>query len=306
MRRIKLLITTGDFSRWVSPHFHYLLEELARITDLTIWHKSGDIRDIVKQLSLQPDFILINEYGEKNSPKISGLQSLTIPFGVYLHDLHYDIEQRKKALMNDKVQHIFSYYRDKFLHWFPELSDRLRWLPHHVNTTEVYKDYGLKKEIDWLLMGATYSCYPLRNQMIKEMEGKPGFVYHRHPGYRNYNEKDQEHFIGQRYAMEMNRAKMFLTCDSIFHYPLRKYYEVLACNTLLLAPSSNELRDLGFIPGVHFAGVSEADFLDKAEYYLTHESERKEIAKMGYDMVQSTHSTVKRAEQLVGMLRDIL
>lgn len=64
MAKLKLLVTTGDFSKFLARDVHYLLEELEKITDLTIWYTAGNIHDVLSQLDFTPDFILINEYGE--------------------------------------------------------------------------------------------------------------------------------------------------------------------------------------------------------------------------------------------------
>ncbi len=302
---MKLLVTSGDFKHHLTPNFHYLLEELSRLTDLTVWYQSGDIQDILSELGFVPDFIFINEYGETNSPKITGLSGLSIPFAAALHDLHYQIPERNRSLGQDKVQHIFSIGRDKFYEWYPNHTNRLCWLPHHVNTN-IFKDYGLNKEIDYLMMGAVHPrVYPLRYKILNRMKNVTGFIYHQHPGYRFFNHDDQA-YVHEKYAREINRAKIFLTCGSVWGYPLAKYYEVLACKTLLLAPVCSELGDLGFIPGVHYVDINEYNFMTKAEYYLQHEAQRMAIVQQGYEMVQTRHSTRKRAQELLDMIAGIL
>lgn len=208
-------------------------------------------------------------------------------------------------MKENNVKHIFVVYRDAFYRRFPEFSDRVKWFPHFVNT-DIFKDYGLKKDIDWLMMGKLAFYYPLRVSMYETMKDMPGFVYHKHPGYRDVNDNEEtEVFVGERYAREINRAKMFLTDGTYHDYPIIKYYEVLACKTLLLAPASQELADLGFIPGVHFVAVNEDNFLERALYYLKHEEERQKIAEQGYRMVHEKHSVAVRAAQLGDMIRDI-
>jgi spore maturation protein CgeB len=155
-------------------------------------------------------------------------------------------------------------------------------------------------------MGKVAFYYPLREKIYKTMKDMPGFVYHGHPGYRNVGEEEAKFFVGERYAKEINCAKIFLTDDSNLHYPLIKYYEVLACNTLLLAPSTRELKDLGFIPGVNFIEINRNNFLEKAQYYLEHEDERKRIAEEGFKMVHSKHTVSIRAAQLVKLIEEIL
>ncbi len=272
--------------------------------DIKLWHEPGCIHEILSTIPDSPDFILLNDLKETRCPEISGLSSVTIPFGIIMHDIHYKVENRKRFILENNVQYIFSIYRDAFYRRFPEYKQRMRWLPHFVNT-ELFKDYGQPKEIDWLMMGKMASYYPLREKMYRMMRDKAGFVYHGHPGYRNIREKE-EIFVGEKYAKEINRAKMFLTCDSRLHYPIIKYFEVTASKTLLLAPASKELRDLGFRPGIHYVAINSKNFIEKAEYYLTHEKERHQITENGYQMVRKKHSAPVRAQQLVEEIEKII
>ncbi len=210
-------------------------------------------------------------------------------------------------MKRDNVQHIFSTCRDAFPKYYPGFSDKVKWFPHHVNT-EIFKDYGQKKEIDILLMGATNSYYyPLRHKILLAYGNKKNFVYHPHPGYKNLNEEQSKSvFVKERYAREINRAKLFFTCTSIYGYTVKKYFEVLACNTLLLAPCSEEILDLGLLPGVHFVEIDEKNFMDKADYYLKNDKEREEISRNGYNLVHSMHSTSKRIQQLIEMIQEIV
>jgi hypothetical protein len=303
--KIKLLFITSDLSNFsgAAHNSYYLTKELQKITELMLWQKPGCINEIIAQLKRRPDFILLNDIKER--PEISGLTSLDIPFGIIMHDLHYKTEGRKRFITENNVKYIFSIYRDKFYDWYPQFKARMRWLPHYVNT-QTYKDYRLPKEIDWLMMGAVATwSYPLRVKILHVMKEKKGFVYHPHPGYRNIKENESV-YVGETYAREINKAKIFLTCNSIFKYTLSKYFEVLACRTLLLAPDSKELYDLGFIPGVHYVPINEHDFLEKAEYYLADEQERRRITDQGYDMVHREYSVSKRTALLVSMIDDIL
>ncbi|MGE5397091.1 MAG: glycosyltransferase [Chitinophagales bacterium] len=247
----------------------------------------------------------MNDLKETRCPEITGLSALKIPWGIIMHDIHYQETKRREFIKNNQVRYIFSIYRDAFIKRFPEYVSRMCWLPHWVNT-DIFRDYGLTRNINWLMMGKRASYYPLREKIYRVMKGKPGFVYHPHPGYRQVRNQEQGVFVGERYAREISRAKMFLTCDSSFHYPLIKYYEVLACKTLLLAPASRELHDLGFIPGSNFVAINQDNFLRQASYYLKNVNERQHIAEAGYKMVRARHSAATRAEQLKRMINDII
>ncbi|WAA13133.1 glycosyltransferase [Fervidibacillus halotolerans] len=306
MKKLNLLLIMRDFRKWNNPKQYYFARELAKITNLVIWHNEGNIHEILKKLRVQPDFILIMYYRSNPliCPPITGLNSLHIPFGVYVMDLH-NLHQFRKAVKEDNVQHIFSVYRDSFYRRFPELSDRMKWLPQHV-PTDLYKDYNQKKEIDLLMMGTiSKSIYPLRYKIKETLKDNPNFTYHPPPPSR-YMDKKQKGFVRERYARELNKAKIFFTCDSIFQYPILKYFEAPACKTLLLAPYSNELRDLGFIPGKNFVAIDETNFLEQAEYYLKNDKERQRITDEGYEFIRKNHSTEVRVKQFVKMVEDIL
>lgn len=82
--------------------------------------------------------------------------------------------------------------------------------------------------------------------------------------------------------------------------------QLLACKTLLLAPTSHELEDLGFIPNKHFVPISQHDFQQKANYYLRHDAISKRIAQNGFEMVRKKHSTKKRVQQFLHIVKNII
>lgn len=280
--------------------------ELGGVTELTTWHERGtDIRLILDEIGIEPDFILILEYYETNATRVSGLRDVGIPFAVSMEELHYDIDMRKELIINENIKHIFTSCTEAFCTLYPEFMDRMIPAPQHVNTN-IFKDYGLPKTIDYLLMGQEDPrYYPLRHKIVQTMQDKAGFVFHRHPGYREFKD-DEDLYVKEKYAREINRAKMFFTCNTVSNYVVAKYFEAPACNTLLMAPTSPGIEYLGFEPGVNFVNIDNIDFMDKAEYYLAHEEERRLIARSGYEMVRARHSTARRAAEYVEWIESII
>ncbi|MEB1806293.1 MAG: glycosyltransferase [Bacillaceae bacterium] len=304
MKELKILFITKNLSHFIERSSVYFYEELRKQANVIVWHEHGYIQDILSKLPFQPDFILLNDYCPQYCPFIRGLKGLSIPVGTILHDLHYRKERRKSWLKNEEIKYIFSIYREPFMKWYSEFRDRFIWLPHHINT-DIFMDYQQVKTVNWLMMGAVYEhLYPLRSLIMKQMYNKPGFICYGHPGYRDHVGKNV--LVGKEYAMEINKAKIFLTCDSIYQYPVLKYFEVLGCNTLLLAPGSKELNDLGFVNGETFVAIDETNFTEKADYYLHHESERIAIAKNGYEMVRKRHSTSQRVQEFLQKVAEII
>lgn len=305
MERIKIMFITGDFKYAVGQRNDiYFIKELSKYVDLTLCYLSGNIQEIIRKLGVVPDFILLNDL--YCSPPITGLSSINIPKGLIIFDTHWEVEYRRKFINESNINYLFTVYRDPFYKYYSEFAYKMYWHPHFINP-EVFKDYGEPKSINYLLMGIINHYYPLRQKLLNIMKEESGFVYHEHPGYKQLEAKDfNAALVDDRYAKEINRAKIFLTDDSRLHYPLLKYYEVLACKTLLLAPSSKEIEDLGFIPGTHFVDIDETNFLEKARYYLTHEKERNEIVESGYKMVHSKHTVSQRVESFINIVKKVI
>ncbi|EJQ54138.1 hypothetical protein IEQ_00886 [Bacillus cereus BAG6X1-2] len=306
MSKLNLLLIIKDYSQWIHSEPFYLQSELSKVSNLFVWNEDGNITNILNEISFNPDFILIYLF-ETGAPQITGLNTLSIPYGIYLEDLHHYPDKTNESMKRENVKYIFTCYKDTFPKYYPAFSDKIKWLPHHVNT-EIFKNYQKEKDIDMLLMGATNSYYyPLRYKILLTYINKPNFVYHPHPGYKDISKDEFNNvFVKERYAQEINRAKIFFTCNSIYKYTILKYFEVLACKTLLLAPSSDEILDLGLRPGIHFVEINENNFIEKAEYYLTHDKEREEISENGFELVQKKHSTSQRAQQLIQIIHEIL
>lgn len=304
MKAFKIVISTVDQSRYFRRKREFFKQKLAALPDVEVRlvEKGGDIRRILEEMNFTPDFIYIDDL-TKNEP-LHGLDRIAIPKGIMYEDLQKNQQRFRDYMRDNKIDIAFAYYRDAFLRFFPELKHRFIWVPPFINTA-LFKDYGLAKTIDYLLMGALHKeVYPLRTRIAEEMAGVRGFVHHRIPERRNYTPEEEKNvFIMENYAREINRAKMFFTDDTLYHYPVFKYFEVPACNTLLLAPGSAELRELGFVDGKTFAEINKTNYFEKAKYYLQQEDERKRIAKKGYKLIRKRHTTEIRVRQFVDAIK---
>ncbi|WP_205665297.1 glycosyltransferase [Pseudalkalibacillus hwajinpoensis] len=306
MSRLKLLFITKDHTFHIDKSSVYLIDELKKICDLNVWTTNGNINEIINQIGERPDFILLNDHKPDYCPDISGLKNMKIPFGLIMHDLQYKMYKKKRFIRQENVQHLFVNYRDAFKRWYPTYIDRMIWFPHHV-PLKVFKDYQVSKDYDYLMMGAIYKeLYPLRVAIMKWYRNNPAFTYVPHPGYKTMDHIGKGYKVGIDYARELNKAKIFFTCDSNYHFPLLKYYEALACGTLLLGTGSEELRDLGFIDGKTYVEINQSNFNEKAKYYLKNEAERLSIAKRGEELIQQRHSTEIRARELVVQISKLI
>lgn len=146
---------------------------------------------------------------------------------------------------------------------------------------------------------------PFREAVLQTMKHEEGFVHHPHPGNVITDEEEiKQAFLNEKYAQELNRAKIFFTCGSALRYPLLKFYEAPACRTLLLAEPNQDIFDLGFKDGTHFIACEVEDFYDKAKYYLQNKKERQRITDNGYRLVHSQHTYHARAQEIVDTIID--
>lgn len=302
-----VLFIGEDTSRFINRNFYYLEQELARIVRLTVWRKSGNIEYILKRLETKPDFILIlNDMGHQLFPMIKGLRNCGIPTGLFVTDVHRLVKIRENYINKNKIDYLFTIGWEQSVQTYPQLKHKLEWFPHFVHPG-IYKDYFLEKDIEFLMIGAVNRTYPLREKIVNAYSKDPRFICYHHPGYRDFTrEEEKDKRVGEHYAKELNRTKIFFTCPSIYNYPVMKYYEALACKTLLLAPTFNELEGLGFIPGKHFVAIDESNFKEKADYYLANEKERQRITEQGHQFIQENHTVRIRAKQLMEKIEGIL
>ena len=85
-----------------------------------------------------------------------------------------------------------------------------------------------------------------------------------------------------------------------------KYFEALACGTLLLASSSPELEELGFIDGETFVAVDKESIVEKVSYYLMHDEERERIIQQGRQLILNRHTTEKRVDGLLEIISKLI
>ncbi|WP_152657830.1 glycosyltransferase [Oceanobacillus sp. CFH 90083] len=307
---LKLLLIAADTSRFTNNNYNNLEKELAKVTSLTVYRKSGPIRKILRKLTDKPDFILIiNDIGTRFDPVVTGLSSIQIPVGLMVTDAHRFTEQRRRYMENNHIRVFFVICQHNFNnHYRRQSQHQVFFLPQFANTS-IFKDYNNEKTIDLMLLGEISfpNIYPLRARILQHYKDNPAFFNRPHPGWRNFTrEQEDKAFIGENYARTINQAKLFFACGSVRQVVTFKYFEVPACRTLLMAPALPELAEIGLIPGKHFVDINTENFSEKAKYYLKNTKEREKITEAGYRFVHNHHSTAHRANQLIDQIKSVL
>jgi len=303
---VKILYISRDESKWVFRGPHYFQQELARAARVHFARESGPIREILSQAPFRPDLIVLHMQPLNEAPRITGLDRVAIPKAMYVEDVHYRSKDLARFAQENDVRLVFCPYREHFHRYLPEIADRFRWLPHSVNP-EIFRDYRLPKEIDLLMMGQIVAMYyPVRKAMLERFKGRQGFVYHGHPGYVDVPDDHPRFFVGERYAREINRAKLFATCGSKWHVPVAKYFEAPACKSCLLAPGGADFPDLGFVDGETFVECTIDNFEAKAEQILADPAALERITRRGHELVMDRHTTKRRVREFLAMVKECL
>lgn len=308
-KKLKILVFIKPFWKDLAKHKGKLdmIKALEGFSEVMYWYHDGDAPQILDHLykrhKFHPDLILHYDNScAVFAPKISGLSKVNILKGYYVMDTVGSAHEkiRTKFIEDNKVDLIFSVTKEAFLKEFPQYKDKFRWFPFSINPN-IYKDWGLNKDINYLLMGLvnfpSNGIYPFRESVLKKMEKEKGFIHHQHPGHTvNYHDGA---LVNEKYAQELNRAKIFFTCGSIYSYPVLKFFEAPACRTLLLAEPNQDMLDLGFIDGVNFVSCNKNNFYEKARYYLYNVNERNRITENGFRFIHENHTNKERAKQFI-------
>lgn len=99
-----------------------------------------------------------------------------------------------------------------------------------------------------------------------------------------------------------SKINLNMTCKSIRNgIPLR-VFDVLGCGGFLLTNYQNDLNECFTIGEDLVIYTSPDDLLNKCEYYLSHEKERKGIAENGYQKVLNNYTYEKQIEKILAQL----
>lgn len=307
MRKLNILILVRKFDKLYPKHKvkYEFLQAIEKVANVAYHHEDGDILDILNQQTTQPDFILHYDITAKYrlTPKIKNFNQIDIPIGAFVIDAHWEPEHRKAYIESNNISLIFSVSKYPFLKRHPEYQSKFRFLPFSINPS-VIRNWNQKENIDFLLMGHIADTYPFRKAVRDQMKDVEGFVYHKHPGHLLRDRT--KYIIDKDFAKEVNRAKIFFTCGSIYQYPVMKYFEIPGCNTLLIAEENPDLTKLGFQAGVHYVAANQTNFYNKGLYYLENEQKRKEIAVTGYKFIHEHHTHRIRAKEFIKNVKEIL
>lgn len=178
---------------------------------------------------------------------------------------------------------------------FVEKGFRTEWLPLSVDGKR-FRKLDAPKVADVCLLGnLNPAVYPLRLKAYQ-------YLLHNTGRYRLILDPT----YGERYVLAINMSRVFLTCSGGLKYPVMKYFEAMACGTLLFADTPMDAEALGFRAEKNFVsldGYSDELLEEKLQHYFTCVDDASLVAQAGEKLVRERHTDEVRAKELYGMLK---
>ena len=252
---------------------------------------------------ITPNVILIDHYWRVSS-KWRNLDEVEIPKAFIISDPHHEPSRKAEFIRQNRIDLALFIVKHSIKEFKNRIKCSIEWLPWSVDT-RVFRDYGFERVHDVTFLGDVTPSYPLRQKIVKMLPKMAdiSFFTKKHP--RDWNLNPEKDLFKENYAKVLAKSRIFIFDSSILNYPVAKYYEGMACNTLVMAPMPHDGEALHFKPGFNFVDVNEDNFLEKIRYYLRYENERKEIAARGCETIRDYHTVVIRARQLIDYLQSI-
>jgi len=167
----------------------------------------------------------------------------------------YDVDATRREIVDSRADLVVCHHRNDFLEWRERLARELAAPPQlvhiaHCAEASVFRDYGLQKDVDLLLVGARDVTtllgqhYPLRDRMprvLQALSGRFRCAIQDHPGYDHADAHTDRYAID--FAKAVNRARICITCSGAPRSRFGKYVEVPMSASALAADLPDEAQD---------------------------------------------------------------
>jgi hypothetical protein len=229
-----------------------------------------------------------------------------IPRILILEDSHYEWYNVAKIYLDRKeIDMIFTRSYGDGVGFRIKQKCPVGYKPYSVPTNMFY-DKGLERVHDVYLTGTVPVIYPIRVVMCYEFFHKIGGVYNPF-SYQGMNGiADGKTFNYSQYFEALNTSKLAMFDGGMFKGAIMKYFECMACNTLVLADLPHDYKALRFEPNENIIEINFENFVEKMKEYVQNESERKRIAKNGMELTMKYHTTDERAKQLLAQFEEVV
>jgi hypothetical protein len=197
----------------------------------------------------------------------------------------------------------------------PELIDE-RWLmlPHCIAESEFELVGAAHKCWDVIVPGIGYHFRKMakdhlarrRDLTLASLDGPlQRFLYWATSYYRVQKHVDFTDWFHTRFRDRIAASRVAVTCDGSIGYAIRKFFEIPAFGTLLVARFFPDMGALGFRDQENCFAI-ENDSLERldeiVDFARSDSIEATRIVQAGQDMVRESHRATVRARQLLALL----
>jgi hypothetical protein len=314
--QLKILWLATDRSMRVTGSFDYFREAVSRLDGVEVhgvfkdprpmlagrWSKmmmKGKIHPpllVTKSLADKGwDFVMIDAmfgYMEEN------LDLIKAPKGFVIEDNHGKVPKWQVENAHSRgVEYLFHRGYESFHRFHPTAREKYkcRWLTFAANT-EMFYPMGLQRSGILQAGACGAGNYPVRAELIQKLSGWDEYTYIKRPA--ETPEKTKKWPIREDFAKVINQAHIFLTCGSKYDAAVQKYFEVPACETLLMSNWFKDLDTLGFENGKNIV-IYEEDVRSQLELMLKDIPRLRRIAKRGKELILQRHTVEIRAKQFI-------
>jgi len=111
---------------------------------------------------------------------------------------------------------------------------------------------------------------------------------------------NERYFFGNEHAERLNMGKIVFQCSQ-WKEVTRRPFEGMACGKMVITdrlPEETGMSEM-FVDGQDIVYYDDAqDAIDKIRYYASHDDERLEIARNGYNKVLAHHTQINRCDAI--------
>lgn len=296
--------------------FNHVLHPLSKMQEVLNCFRQTDVeRDVLRLVKRhEPDVIMLDSFFPP-SPSWKNLSSVEVPKAMCLSDPHHQL--RRKLEYSEKngidlclLNCRFTLNMPVVRKWTEKHSSILtEWLPHCVNA-DVFRRYDDSCDFDVVsAMGVSSSVYPLRKEIAQRLSKMKDIrvALPQHALYElGAGIPMTKALVRERYAQFLSRSKVFVFGSSIYNYPLMKYFEGMACETLVLAPIPRDAAELRFKSGVNFMELDWRNLEQQILHFVADESERTRITRKARETVEKLHTDRIRAGELTQFLQRLI
>lgn len=192
-----------------------------------------------------------------------------------------------EEVLDDNMVNEFNKYATAYS--FPELS-------YHNHKAAIAQLVINSKVIElerYRLLGALSELYDVNVYTLSDTSDIPKV---HNMGYAKSNGEMQKIF-------NLSKINLNMTSKAIRTGLSLRIWDVLGCGGFLITNYQQELMEYFQIGQDLETYGSKQELLDKVQYYLSHDEERKQIALNGYEKVSKLHSYVQRIEEMLEIVQ---